>query len=333
MSVRMRMPAVLLTASWIGGAFASSVGTHIVVPTNTVIPIKFEDELSVKENRAGDRFMVSVVNDKDLPAGTRLEGRVIDLKPKTKDHPAFMDLEFVRVLLPDGTRARIRAVPIPMDKNVTRRPDGRYQATKKVIRKEDYVLGGAVGGLVFGTLLKKPFEGTFIGTLAGIIAAETNGGDSDLMIKRGQEMGAFVERDFATDSSADYGHYYDRSDPHWDAEFGTPKIAFRDSDLRYSAEETPYRLGDTVMVPLLRTAEQMDLDVENVSEKVVLLESDDSMLRLEQDSDNYRLNGRRGVLPRPVVNKKGVLYVPIGAFAMMRIGRLTVNGTTIEGSA
>lgn len=321
----------IAAATTVASAFAD--GTHFSIPSNTVVPVVFRDELNLKENRAGDRFLTTVRDDRDFPKGTRIEGRIIDIKPRRDDRPAFMDLEFTRVIFPDGTKTPINAVPIKLDlKGVSRNPDGRYTANRKIVNNDNMVAGGALGGLVIGALIKKPFEGAFLGTLIGIVASEANKNqESDVVIRRGDVMGALIERDFNADSRDSYGRYDDRDrDRGHHANDTDLRISFNDRDLRFSNDTPPYRLDDTIMVPLDQAADQMNLKVERLSNGVVLLEADDSMLKLEMNSKDYRINGRRGSFDREVVNKEGVIYVPIKALSLMDLGRISINGTKVE---
>ncbi len=329
-------------------SYALADGTHLTIPANTVVPVVFQENLSFKDNRVGDHFTTTVRNDRDFPKGTRIEGRIRDIKAKNDEHPAYMDLEFTLVIMPDGSKAPIDAVPIKMDlKGISKDRDGRYSATKKGVGDDRAVVGGALGGLVLGSLINKPFEGAFLGSIIGIIASESHKNqDSDIVLKRGDVMGALIERDFRADSQGGNGQYddrgpqdgrddrRDRADGHRPAPVATDpsvlRISFKDSDLKFNDDAKPYRLDDTVMVPLEKTADQMNLTIERLSNGVVLVEADDSMLKLELDSKNYRLNGKRGTLSKEAVNKDGVIYVPLEALSRMDLGRVAVNGTIVD---
>lgn len=318
-----------------------------------VVPVTFDDEISLKENRRGDRFTATVVDDRDLPRGTRFEGRIVDIQQKRDDRPAFVDMEFTSVRLPDGTRANLRAVPIRLDDRYVRRDrDGRFVADRKAIRKENVVIGGAVGGLILGSIFKKPFEGAFIGALAGIVLGETGALNqkTEVAITRGQKVGALIERNATIRYNGDwYGRddrngryddwdnrnrdrdrddnwYNDRDDRYRDEW----TVRYNNRDLRFARDEQPYRLGDTLMVPLESAARQMDLDIERIgNSRVFFVEDRDSSLRLEQDSTSYRLNGRRGTLPRALVERRGVVFAPLEALALLKPNAVTLNGGRI----
>ncbi|HVL39979.1 MAG TPA: stalk domain-containing protein, partial [Fimbriimonadaceae bacterium] len=112
------------------------------------------------------------------------------------------------------------------------------------------------------------------------------------------------------------------------------EVKYGNRILRFARNEAPYRLGGTVMVPLERTAAQLGLDVsKSAGGRTILVEDEESLLKLEQDSADFRLNGRRGTLPRNVVSRDGVIYVPVEALAQMKREFVYVNGSKVGNSA
>ncbi|HZH99208.1 MAG TPA: hypothetical protein VEX38_09575, partial [Fimbriimonadaceae bacterium] len=103
MNVKMNMNrfsrglALALAANMLAG---SALASSVYVRRNTVVPVVSEGDLSIKNNRRGDRFFVRIEEDRDLPRGARIEGRVLDVQPKRNDRPAYMDLEFTTLHLP-----------------------------------------------------------------------------------------------------------------------------------------------------------------------------------------------------------------------------------------
>ncbi len=175
----------------------SQAGT-VDLRRDDVIPVVVQDELTFKNTESGDRFRAEVTDSRLLPYGTRVEGRVNRVQQKRGKEPAYMDIVFTAVILPDGSRTNIKATPIALNGNsVTRNSDGRWQA-KKGYKKETVVLGTTAGGLILGSLIKKPFEGAIIGALAGIFVAETDKdhvGDGNVVIQKGAKIGALLDRD------------------------------------------------------------------------------------------------------------------------------------------
>jgi hypothetical protein len=342
----------------------------INIRSNTVVPVILENDLSFKNSRQGDRFYARVDDGRDLPYGTRLEGRILRIEDKRGDRPAYMDVEFTTLLLPGEKDLNIRAVPISLDsKYVERDRDGRFTAKQGAIRKDQYVWGGIIGGALLGSIIgRKTFEGAFVGAIAGIIAAESAGKQEQMVLKSGTRMGALFEKDvrvnfngtwngrsgdryddrYGQDRDGRYDpRYDDRKDPRYDDRnrpgsdsydsrypqdrygYDDLHIEYRNRELRFSRAEQPYRMGSTIMVPLERTAAQMGIDYE-YSGKTILLEDDDDILKLEQDSDGYRLNGKRGTLSRNIIKRDGVVYVPLEILAAMKKESVHVNGDKVR---
>ncbi|MCB8933610.1 MAG: copper amine oxidase N-terminal domain-containing protein [Fimbriimonadaceae bacterium] len=328
-------------------AFATA--ETVTIRRDSVIPVVLQDSLNFKDSRRGDRFSARVEESRDLPLGTVLEGRVLDVRPRRGDRPATMDLEFQNMVLPDGKRTGIRAVPIRLDDGRIRRgADGRLVASRGT-SKEKFVLGGFLGGLILGNSIKKPFEGAVLGALAGIALAETQGQDGDSVAKRGTTLGAYFERevkfdyrgpwnsrDFRNDDrydprDPDRRDYGDGRDPRDDRR--EPVISYEGRELRYGSNETPYWQGNTAMVPVERTARGLGLDAAWAGNRTLLIEDDRNLMRLDADSDEYRLNGRRGRLPVALVERGGVWYCPIEAFSAIRSNNVQVNGSRVGNKA
>jgi hypothetical protein len=352
--------------------FAANAQANIVIRRNAVVEVVSEDNLSIRDNRRGDRFFVRVDNARDLPRGTRLEGRIVNIQEKRGDRPAYMDLEFNSMILPNGQRHNIRAVPISLDSRAIQRDrDGRMTADPQRVKSENFVIGGIVGGLVVGSILKKPFEGAIVGAIAGIILSEAEKNkarnNEHLVLRSGTRVGAMFERDLnvrydgwndpwarndpwgndryddRNDRYDDRNDRYDRNDrfdryervDRYDDRFDSGiRITHNGRDLRFGRNEEPYRLGDAIMVPLERTAPQLDLTVERFpNSRTIYVEGSRSTLRLEQDSTEYRLNGRRGNLSRPVAVRSGIVYVPVDILVAMVDGTIAVNGSNVRAAA
>lgn len=340
--------------------------------SNDVIPVVVEDKLTIRTARQGDRFYARPADERDLPRGSRFEGRVAAVREARNGRLASVDLEFTSILLPDGKRQAIRAVPIPFnDNSVARGGDGRFVARKDQHKREKYVFGGMAGGLILGSIFKKGTEGLIIGALAGIAAAETDkSGDGDLVLKSGTKVGALFEKSvtlnwdrrydlsartdrddrFSRDDRTDRSDRNDRFDR--DDRLSTPDRVDRDDrfstnddrdsrddreasfrcgerDLRFSRELRPFRDRDTWMVPLERTSEQMKLRTDKVG-RVFYIENDDSLLKVEVDSRDYRLNGRRLTADRPVIERNGVVFIPLSMLAGVTTEIITIDGKRLE---
>jgi hypothetical protein len=341
----------------------SHAGT-IFLARDTVVPVVIENDLTMRRVREGDRFTAHVDGDRDLPVRTRLIGRVRRVETERREQKGFVDLEFTDVILPDGSRHAIRAIPVSLDSRYTdRRDDGRIVVKEDARKKEGYVLGGTVGGFILGSIIHKQAEATVLGALAGVIAAEADrSNDGNTVLRKGQRVGALIERDTTLETygrtdgrndgrrrdrydDRDYdrrdGDRYDRRndrdrdgrdrDDRYDRNRDDRDliVTYDDKDLRFDRDAQPYREGETYMVPLEETAEQLGLSVEKGRSKAIYLEFEDSSLRLEQGSNEARLNGRRVTLTSSVTEKDGVIYAPVDILASIARGKILVNGNRI----
>lgn len=208
------------TSLILGAALLATVPTLAAAGTidlrrDEVIPVIVRNELNFKTTESGDKFRADVTDNRMLPYGTKVEGRVNRVQKKRGSDQGYMDIEFTSLILPDGTRTRISATPISLNSNyVSRGKDGRWEA-KKGYKKETVVLGTTAGGLILGSLIKKPFEGAILGALAGILVAETDKdhvGDGNIVIPKDTKVGALLDQDVRVSwngswDDEDYGTY------------------------------------------------------------------------------------------------------------------------------
>jgi hypothetical protein len=342
--------ACVASQMFAGSAFAQN---EIYLSRDTVIPIVFNDRLSVRDNHSGDPFSVTIAEeDHDFPQGTRIGGHVADIHGPRGNHPPYMDLRFDEVLYPDGSHRRIDAVPIPLNsKAVHRDRDGRYHADEKKIDNAKYVFGGLIGGLILGDIFGKPFEGAFAGTLAGVLVAASADSDpdnrSDVVARPGDHSGALLKDIYkisdgsnvpAIDPVMGPRHHHRTWDTKPDArptrtpaaQKSTDEVKYDEKVLIFPDDAQPYWSGDTLLVPLDFLADKMDLHVSRTDNGLIFVENDDNMLRLEQDSTAYRLNGKHGDLPVKVEVKDGKIFIPIDILATIAARDVYVNGTKLD---
>lgn len=286
---------------------------------NDVIPVKFQQDITFSKNERGDRFSAVVDGDRTLPKGTVFEGRIVELRQGRDRKTGSMVLEFNRIVLPDGDSMRVVSTPIAWkEKSMNRSRDGRWEA-KGTMKREDWVIGGLAGGLVVGSMARKPFEGAFIGTLAGIIFAESDKSHSnDLVIRRGDKVGALIERDVKL--------VFDGV-----RESNTIRVTFEGRELRFERDQRPYESNGVVMVPLEATAKELELSVDQQEDRdFILITGNDNSVRLNRNESDYRMNGKRRELPRNPETRNGVLYVPLEVFENLANGTLRADGTKID---
>lgn len=303
MKVVPRLVAAAALTTQFAMATPYSSSASIVLHRNDVVPVVFDSTLSTNQNREGDRFSASVTDADTFPLGTHFDGHITRITPKTRRHGASMDLSFDAVVLPDGARESIDGVPIPIDeKYVSRNQEGRYVA-KPSVSKDTAVGVGAIGGFILGTILHKPFEGTFAGILAGIAVAETTGNsDSVLVIDKDTKAGVLLRRDATIDLGGDAPNRL--------------RVRIGDRDMLFSEGEAPYRIDGVEMVPIRATAEQLGLSFEQ-SDQFIYVEGKDHSLRFEPARSEYRFDGERQNLARPTEVHDGIVYAPVDVFREM----------------
>ncbi len=278
---------------------ALSAANPISLRRDSVVPVIFEDGLTMRNTRQGDRFFARVDDTRYLPTGTRMEGRVVAIRQGRDREQGAMDLEFTELIMPDGHRQRINALPVPLtDRYVSRDREGRFTVKNDVKRKEGTVLGGMIGGFILGSIFHKQLEGTALGALAGVlIATNDRGNDGNTVISKNQRMGALINRDIKFDWRSNgrrdddwgYRNDNDRRDDRWDNRDDRRQDDRRREDrwdqggrddrrddrwndrevqitygvrsVTFTGREKPFRENGALMVPLESASRQMNMRV------------------------------------------------------------------------
>jgi len=323
-----------------------------VLRRDNVIPVSFEATLTVKDNRPGDVFFAKVGQTDQLPAGTEFEGRIDRIHPARGNRPSSMDLRFTNIILPDHSRVAFDAAPMPLDdKYITRTGDGRIVAKQNIRQQQNDVLGGAIGGFIVGSILHRRVAGTVIGTMIGIgVAQSDHAKDANVIVTAGDRAGALINADVAIDfnspntlptppSRYEMNRQLDRGMSGPARGNGRPEaetfvninLNFRNKDLFFPIDARPYRVGKDVMVPLEPTATQLFLDVDRRPDRTIYVDGKDSNMRLTMNSRSARLDGRHFDLSRTVVERKGVVYVPLDALIPLVKEDVMLNGAKFTG--
>ncbi|HWD38322.1 MAG TPA: stalk domain-containing protein [Fimbriimonas sp.] len=323
--------AVLLGALTAAPARADDIDIH----RNDAVQIVFEQDLRADVNRPGDRFVVRVDKDPLLRKGTLMFGRVLGVHWANRRRAASMDLELTSLVTPDGTRRHIEALPGPInDPHLTRGADGRLIARYKPGDDKAYVFGGTVGGLILGGIGHRPIRGAFIGALIGALAGHADRrANANLVVAKGEKMVAVFERDvtdapWRADDRPGWRHNEgsgaSETLPHASAE-----IRYGDSRLEFDGAQ-PFEDDGVLMVPLEKTAQQLDLDVTEHTNGVATIDGPDSSMEVYTDSNEYKLNDSSGRLAHKVVQRDDTLYVPINVFAPLKADSILVNGKPVD---
>jgi len=176
-----------------------------VFPAGSVLKVRLTDTIGSDRSHEGDRFVATVSNEDagyDLPAGTRVEGVVTEVKPAKSDHPGVLDVDFRTLQLPDGRSYPLVGVPTSLDsKSVERTTDGRIVArSTKSKDRTKFIAYGAGAGFVIGSLLGSNVKGGLLGAAAGYLYGQSQknkGNGHDVVLKPGTEFGVRLDQRLA----------------------------------------------------------------------------------------------------------------------------------------
>ena len=319
-----------------------------VLRRDNVIPVSFEATLTVKDNRPGDLFFAKVGDTDQLPAGSELQGRIDRIHPARGNRSSSMDLRFTDLILPDHSRVALDASPLPLDdKYITRTGDGRIVAKQNIRQQQNDVLGGALGGLIVGSILHRRVAGTILGTMIGVEVAQSDREkNGNVVVSAGDRFGALINQTVTIDyaqppSRYDANRRLDQgmNEPskgiqgHIDARRSDPEIflnihiSFRNKEVFFPEDAKPYRIGKDIMVPLDPTAQQFFLRVDRRRGRKIVVHGKNSDLELTLSSREARLADQHFDLSRTVVERRGVVYVPLDALTSLIKEDVLLNGT------
>jgi hypothetical protein len=180
-----------------------------LLPTGTVMPVRLDTSLGSREKSAGDRFTATVENGADdagLPQGTQFEGVVREAIPSRDGKPGVLDVDFRRVIFPDGAARTIQASVSGLDNKSVVRTSGRLQARSRTGNNRMKWIGiGAGAGLLISTLTKgNALVDSLLGAGAGFLYNELQRkGAGNVELSSGTQMGVRLDQRLAF--AAPYG--------------------------------------------------------------------------------------------------------------------------------
>jgi len=177
----------------------------VTLPVGTVIPVTLDQALASNEARTGDPVSATLVSGRDdagLPVGTKLEGTVREAVPSRNGKPGVIDVDFTRVVFPNGGTRSIASSLISMDnKAISRDAEGRLEAKTGNANNErlKWVGIGAGAGLLISTLTKgNVLVDTLLGAGAGYLYDQVQRkGAGNVNLKAGTEIGVRLDRQMA----------------------------------------------------------------------------------------------------------------------------------------
>lgn len=294
--------------------------SRTALPSGTVIPVRLDEPLNSKNATSGDTFTSTVVqgaDDAGLPEGTRIEGVVREAVASSEGHPGSLDVDFRRIVFPDGSAQAITASLYSLSGKVVKQSDGRLIATGNKSKDRLKFIGiGAGAGLLIGTLTKNnSILSLLLGAGAGYLYNEfgTKPKPGDVNLKQGQEFGVLLDRQFVFNTQT--LHYYHRNNgaqvPN-SASYSSDQIRVRINDrpLRFSGANQPYIRNGVVLVPLAAIGSATNFDYRYDARSRMIYARNDEV-RMALGSKVASVNGQRRSLPTAAELRNGVAFVPL----------------------
>ncbi|MCA1624778.1 MAG: hypothetical protein LC768_00990 [Acidobacteria bacterium] len=175
------------------------------VEDGQTLRVRMNDTISSKTARSGDRFTATVTEPVYsntgvivIPTGSTVTGRVDSARAAKKGgDPGTIDVSFVEVRLPNGTRRAINGSLTDLQtKDAKSDPEGTASGDKMKNRKIIFIGGGAGGGAILGGLIgggKGALIGGILGGLGGLAGERFTKGE-DAEVKSGTEFGVILNQ-------------------------------------------------------------------------------------------------------------------------------------------
>jgi hypothetical protein len=320
---------VLLISGLLTGLMAQAhAGAHrIYLPTGTVIPVRLDDSLSSKTSQKGDIFTTTVrsgPDDAGLPAGTKIEGIVQDVRPFENNQPGYIDVSFRKIIFPDNEAHAIQGSLYNLKaKGLVHTASGRLEAHADKSKDRLKFIGlGAGAGLVIATLTKgNTIENLAVGAGLGYLYNEylNKPKVGDVNLKSGQEFGVRLDRDFNTDvlqtkpgasgRAASTTHYAGVSYNTTAASAQNIGVMYGDQNVSFGNAQ-PMINGSTVFVPVSPVARTMGIQYTyDVNHRI--FHADNGKIKMIAGTPIYFVNGVRHRMSRAPMLRNGALYAPI----------------------
>jgi hypothetical protein len=167
--------------------------------------VRMNETLNSKTARVGDTFTTTVTEPVYstngvivIPTGSTVIGRVDSVKPAKKGgDPGSIDVSFVEVKLPNGTRRAINgSLTDLVSDDAKSDAEGTASGDRTKNRKLIFIGGGGAGGAVIGGIAgggKGAIIGGLIGAGAGLLGERLTKGE-EAEVKSGTEFGIYLNR-------------------------------------------------------------------------------------------------------------------------------------------
>lgn len=169
------------------------------------IRVRMNELISSKTARVGDRFTTTVTEPVYsstgvvvVPVGSTVVGRVDSVqRAKKGGDPGAIDVSFVEVRLPNGTRRAINASLTDLNSDDAKSDnEGRASGDQRKNDKIIFIGGGAAGGAILGGAIgggKGALVGAILGGLGGLAGERLTRGE-EAEVRSGTEFGVYLNQ-------------------------------------------------------------------------------------------------------------------------------------------
>ena len=169
------------------------------------IRVRMNEELSSKTARVGERFTVTVrepvyssTGAVVIPDGSEIVGRVDSVtRAQKKGKPGALDVSFVQVVLPNGTKRAISGSLTELNADDAKSDnEGTARGDRMKHRKVIWYGGGAAGGAILGAAVgggKGALVGALLGAGGGFLGERYTKGE-EAKVESGTEFTVYLNR-------------------------------------------------------------------------------------------------------------------------------------------
>jgi len=167
--------------------------------------VRMNETISSKTTRAGDRFTTTVTEPVYsetgvivIPTGSTVTGRVDSVRAAKKGgDPGSIDVSFIEVRLPNGTRRAINGSLTDLNtKQAKSDAEGTASGDDRKNDKVIFIGGGAAGGAILGGAIgggKGALIGGILGGLGGLAGERFTKGE-EAEVRSGTEFGIYLNQ-------------------------------------------------------------------------------------------------------------------------------------------